>query len=337
MKYLAYLSIFCFLALAACTENPVGTGGSNNTPPVLRDTSSVALTELVAFSYKGFEGGLYPGRSNAMPAQHALIGVLRGRAVQAVDANGNPNSNGKYVLLSLGMSNASNEFCGVGKTVGCDATTFIPAAAADPAVNHTRLVIVNGAQGGEDAVNWDNPADATYDRARALLGQLGVTEKQVEVVWLKQANATPTTSLPAQDADAYRLERFLGDILRALKVRYPNVKQVFLSSRTYGGYATSQLNPEPYAYESGFAVKWLIQSQIDQANSGQTADPRAGDLNYDGPSPWIAWGPYLWANGMTARSDGLVWTRSDFVADGTHPSPSGAPKIAAALLNTVSA
>jgi hypothetical protein len=131
------------------------------------------------------------------------------------------------------------------------------------------------------------------------------------------------------------LESNLGAIVRALKVRYPNLQQVFLSSRTYGGYATTQLNPEPYAYESGFSVKWLIQAQIEQMrNGGHIVDARAGDLNYNSVAPWIGWGPYLWADGTNARSDGLTWERADFVNDGTHPAPeSGVKKVGTLLLN----
>ena len=35
---------------------------------------------------------------------------------------------------------------------------------------------------------------------------------------------------------------------------------VYLSSRIYGGWAKVRLNPEPYAYESNFAVKWLARA-----------------------------------------------------------------------------
>src|SRR6185436_5909168 len=133
------------------------------------------------------------------------------------------------------------------------------------------------------------------------------------------------------NADAYRLEQNFGNVMRALAVRYPNLKEVFVSSRTYGGYATTQLNPEPYAYEGGFAVKWLIEAQITQASGGDV-DTQSGDLDYeDGTAPWLAWGPYLWAAGTDVRSDGLSWDRSDFGPDGTHPERSGQEKVGAML------
>ena len=150
------------------------------------------------------------------------------------------------------------------------------------------------------------------------------------MIWLKQADAGPTSSLPSSQADAYTLESRLGNILRAIKVRYPNIGQVFLSSRIYAGYASTTLNPEPYAYESGFSVKWLVQAQM--ATQGTPPDHVAGDLNYTTVAPWIAWAAYLWADGTIPRSDGLTWVCSDFQTDGTHPSTSGDHKVGAMLL-----
>ena len=92
------------------------------------------------------------------------------------------------------------------------------------------------------------------------------------------------------------------------------------------------LNPEPYAYESGFAVKWLIEAQIRQMQGGPI-DELAGDLNYDTVAPWLAWGPYLWANGLQLRSDGLSWKPDDFIFAGPHPSRSGAHKVGTLLLS----
>ncbi len=120
-------------------------------------------------------------------------------------------------------------------------------------------------------------------------------------------------------------------ILNGLKERFPNLRIAYLSSRIYAGYAKSTLNPEPYAYESAFVVRWLIQDQINGEPS----------LNYDadkGPvkSPLLLWGPYLWADGEKGRKiDGLVWKPEDLAGDGTHPSDSGRRKVAERLLDFV--
>jgi hypothetical protein len=234
------------------------------------------------------------------------------------------------------MSNTTQEFCSDGGLPNsCQSTSFVAQAAADATVNHTSLVLVNGAYGGRTANQWTSPASVEYDRVRdSWLKPLGLSEKQVQVAWVKEANAGPTRSLPDSSADAYVLEQYLGGIARALKTRYPNIRQVFFSSRIYAGYATSTLNPEPYAYENGFSVKWVVQSQIDQM-SGGAADARAGNLRYDGGlAPWIAWGPYLWAAGAHARSDGLTWVAADFnPADYTHPATAARQKVGAMLLD----
>ena len=95
------------------------------------------------------------------------------------------------------------------------------------------------------------------------------------------------------------------------------MKIVYLSSRIYGGYATTSLNPEPYAYEGGFAMKHVIADQI------------AGKVEL----PWLAWGPYLWTDGLKGRKqDDVVWKREDVGQDGTHPSNTGREKVARMLL-----
>ncbi|HWE42948.1 MAG TPA: hypothetical protein VG432_10600 [Gemmatimonadaceae bacterium] len=318
--------------LVAC-----GPGGSTAPrTPAPADTAKVPLNDLGAATYLGFQGGLYPQGSNAIPAAHLDAGLAAAASVQPLDSSGAPSSSGRYVLLSIGMSNTTQEFCSAAGTLGsCDSWSFMGQAAADPAVNHATLAIVNGARGGQAAPSWVSPSSAEYDRIRDnQLAPQGLSEKQVQVVWLKVANAQPKVSLPRSDADAYILETQIGQIARALRARYANLRQVFITSRIWAGYATTTLNPEPYAYEEGFSAKWAIEAQLRQASSG-TIDARAGDLRYgaNGVAPWLAWGPYPWAAGMTPRSDGLTWAPGDFVSDGTHPSRSGREKVATMLLD----
>ncbi|HEY5491531.1 MAG TPA: hypothetical protein VIK25_10120, partial [Gemmatimonadaceae bacterium] len=247
-------------------------------------------------------------------------------------AAGQADVSGKIVLLSVGMSNTTQEFCGGGPTA-CQSISFVGQALADPDVDRSHLVIVDGAQGGKVIVDWDNTTDATYTTVRdTRLAAFGVTEAQVQAVWLKQATPGPTTPLPATNADAYTEVSGLGTLVRTLKLRYPNLQIVFLSSRIYAGYAQpGTLNPEPFAYETGLAVKWLIEAQITQGQSGPP-DARAGDLRAGIVAPWLAWGPYLWANGATPRADGLVWLPEDFQSDFTHPNTSARQKVGAMLL-----
>ncbi len=287
--------------------------------------SGVPLTDQHAL----YESG------NAPPADHLANGMAAAARVVPRDRSGKPSPSGRIVMLSLGMSNTTQEYCSAANPAPCDSWSFVGQALADPAVNHSTLVLVNGAAGGQDAKTWDSPSSANFDRVRDQdLAPQGLSEAQVQVAWVKQADASPTKALPDPNADAYQLEIYLGNIVRAMRARYPNLQIVYLSSRIYAGYATSSLNPEPYAFESGLAVKWLIQAQVDQMRvPGLVVESRAGVLKEPEAAPWIAWGPYLWANGMQPRSDGLTWAKSDFASDGTHPATAARQKVGRMLLD----
>ncbi len=281
------------------------------------------LNDLGGGGYKGFTGGLYFGGANAPPAMHAAAGVARAtQQVRPRDAVGNVNTNsGKIVLLSIGMSNTTQEWASKGPGA------FKLIADADVTRN-PRVLIVDGAQGGQDAPKWTNAAAATWTTAFARLTSAGATPAQVQAIWIKQAIAAPS-ALGAFPAHALVLKSNLADILRVAKQQFPNLQLAFVSSRTRA-YVTNAagLNPEPFAYESGFSVKWLIEDQIAGAN-GLNFDPANGPV----VAPWIAWGPYLWADGLVPRSDGLTWQCSDLESDFTHPSTNGTAKVGAQLLN----
>jgi Leucine-rich repeat (LRR) protein len=291
----------------------------------------IPLIDLGGDTYHGNAGGLYGDGANTPPSGHLTEGLARANALQALDTSGNPSGGGRIVMVSIGMSNTTQEFCSRSGDEPCNAWTFMGQAAADGEVESTTLRIVNGALGGQVATSWDQSTDSNYDRVAGILTGFGLSEAQVQVAWVKQANPGPTVSLRDAGADAYVLEASLGDIVRALRTRYRNLQMVFFSSRIYAGYATTPLNPEPYAYESAFSVQFAIRAQIDQ-EAGGGVDSEAGDLAY-ATTPWLGWGPYLWANGPTASSTGIAWAPGDFAGDGTHPARSGQQKVGTALLD----
>jgi hypothetical protein len=260
------------------------------------------LNDLAGGAYQGYEAGLYLGGTNDPPLDYRWMGWAHCNAVQPLDQNGQPNTNGRIVLLSIGMSNTTQEF-----------STFKSMADADPEKN-PQLTIVDGAQGGQDAQIIRNPNAQFWTVVDQRLAASGVNPAQVQTAWLKQAIGGENRLFPA---DALGLRDALRDIVDIMQTRYPNIRIIYFGSRIYAGYATTTLNPEPYAFQSGFAVKWLIDEHINSSGNGA----------------WLAWGPYLWADGLVPRSDGLTWLCSDFQNDGTHPSTAGRQKVAGLLLN----
>lgn len=283
------------------------------------DTSNFkSLPRLAKEEYRGFQGGLYAEGKNERPATHERIGLAFARQVQPRDAGGKPDPAGKIVLLSVGMSNTSQVF-----------STFKRIADADPDKS-SMLIVVDGAQGGMTASRIrdanDNGSGARYwSTVDQRLEANGVSRAQVQVAWIKQADAGPSQGFPGY---ARTLQGELRQIVQLMHGRFTNLKLVYLSSRTYAGYASTRLNPEPYAYESGFSVKWLIEEQL-KGDAELNFDPKRGAVR----APWLSWGPYLWANGRVKNADGLSYEESDFGRDGTHPSAQGQRKVALALLN----
>ena len=174
--------------------------------------------------YHGYRGGLYPGGLNRPPKAYMKKGGAAARRVHPID--------GKIVLLSVGMSNASAEF-----------SAFKRSSDHDPQINSS-VVVVDGAQDGYDATRlvahpgyWDN--------VDARLANAGVSADQVQAMWLKEAIAGESRRFPR---DARALQRALRTIIRTARLRYPNLQLIYVSSRTYGGYAITHFTENPSSY-----------------------------------------------------------------------------------------
>ena len=266
-----------------------------------------------------WQGGLYPNGSNYLPSAHKSAGIQMASQVQYLDAKGNPDAvTGKIVWLSIGMSNGTQE-----------TQQFIPIANAF-AQKNPKLTLVDGAQGGQTAGIITTSSNSNYltfwNTVNTRLSNSGVTANQVQVIWVKEADVAGGAPIKNYyDSLVVRFKRITHEI----KTRFPNVRLCYLASRISARYATSTLNPEPYSYYTGWAIKKVIEDQIN-------GDPQ---LAYSGPnakSPWLSWGIYMWTDGSTPQitNPNIFWNCStDFQNDGTHPSTTGAKKVGNLLLS----
>ena len=236
--------------------------------------------------------------------------------MRALSPNGVPSRSGRIVVLSVGMSNAYLEF---GSFMRSAATHLVGSGqhlVGGTLTSRPRVELVNGATPTLDAPKIIANEASYLAILHTDLAAAGVTSDQVQAVWLYEAIGNEKQPFPA---DSQTLQRDLGTIIALLTAHLPNLHLVYVSSREYAGYAVTPLNPEPYAYESGFAVKWTV--------AGRMAHPKR--------RPWVAWGPYTWADGTQPdpQSNGLTWSCSDFETDGTHPSAQGSQKVGDMLLH----
>jgi hypothetical protein len=257
-------------------------------------TGLVPLTDMGKRRYHGQRGGLYPNGANQPPRGYLTQGLAAAKRVRPIK--------GRIVALSIGMSSTTQEF-----------QAFIRSATGDAEINPA-VKLVDGAVGGWDARRIAKSPAGYWRAVDRRLAAAGSSRKEVQAVWLKVAISGEDRQFPL-DANALRTN--LRTIARTMARRYPSLRLVYVSSRIYGGYAVTALNPEPAAYDSAYAVRGLVQDRM----QGKKVK-----------GPWIGWGPYLWADGLKPRADGLTWACDEFRKDGTHPSATGAAKVARLLL-----
>jgi len=282
-----------------------GGGGEGKTSVGLKPLTEMSATD----KYKDQDGGLYGDGKNEPSGDHLAAARKETAKIEPLDTDGKPARDGKIALVSISMSNATQEF------------SMFKQIADKDASKSPLLTIVDCAQGGQAMAQWVDPKAKAWVEADRRLETARISPKQVQVVWIKLANISPKGELTVHGA---KLQKDTEAVIQNAKARFPNLRIAYLGSRIYAGYATTQLSPEPYAYESAFVVRWLVQDQI----KGKK------ELSYtDGKAPLLLWGPYFWADGTTPRkSDKLIWERKDLANDGTHPSQRGREKVADMLL-----
>jgi arylsulfatase A-like enzyme len=305
----------------------------------LTSTGKTALTDMAPGAFykdPAFVGGLYPNLSNKAPDAHWQAALAAAQWIRPLSSTGaHDPTNGRIGIISVGVSNTSQEFAVPPKPNAAPpeprlpiidrAHTFLEREKVDPAKS-ARVVMTNGAQGGSDIEDWAHdlsdptvPNPDPYGAWAQLDSRIaadGMTSQQVQVAWVKHSHSNPQNYalFPTSDGSdhIFFFQKELEQLARNLKYKYPNIKVIFVSSRTraykdltVAGHGSR----EPFSYEHAFSVRRLIEQQIHYgAQPGSplyygNPDPAVND----GVAPVIVWGPYLWVDGMQTRSDGEQW------------------------------
>jgi len=201
-------------------------------------------------------------------------------------------------IASLGMSNADREW-----------EAFMDAVVNQPDVAES-IRFANGAIGGTPMAVWADPEAPQWTTTVDFIAADGLAADEVQVLWMKMGSQLG--QLNGDFDERVEQERtWLNTVIANAADVFPNLKRIYMSSRIYAGYADSPNHAEPLTgYDNGFSVKATVADSI----AGTTA-------------VWTAWGPYLWADGLNPRSDGLIWECADFQVDGVHPSNQGKDKV----------
>lgn len=217
--------------------------------------------------------------------------------------------NGKIVFVAIDASSMATE-----------ADLFAQYVANGKALGEVNpeVVFINLAQPAKDINDWtyNNRPQFTnvWNTVSNKLGAAGFTYNDVQVAWIKFED------LDDHGTDSGRIDRVFWkyvDLLHLLKAKFPNLKKVYLSGRSFMP-TTDPKFGEPLPGLNQLIVKKVVQEQI-------AGNP---ELNFkNGTAPWISDIVLLYTDGYNVRADGYFRTLDSYKTDGIHPSEIGAEQV----------
>ncbi len=317
-RLLPLFSLLVVMSLAcSLLPFPAGGGSGGGGTPVETATSPLWATNSPVPTEAAVEPTVSGADSQVPIPLDAGTGTYKGLPLGLQD-NGAPTVtpvDGVIGVVCIGMSNAFQE---------CE--DFIAKLGGEFAGQvNPQVKVVNCAVPGRAIEFWNNPEyDKLWEKClRQKVPQAGLRAEQIRVVWHKAADMFTTEEsgeafppYPDPNSDYFHFYENLTTFAARLHEKMPSVQAVYVTSRSYGGFADKASRGEPHSYEEGLALnEWLKEHpQVDGV--------------------WYGWGAYIWApdcaSGVTNGS-GVCYERGDYQGDGIHPAQGARDKVSRML------
>ena len=256
------------------------------------------------------ETGLYPGGGNEMPDAHRQAGLKLAATIQPLDASGKPDGeSGKVVALVLGHSNAHDYFSTLQRHFQRHAGQL-----------RKGFELLDAAGGGQQLPEIRPLKGPVWNKAAQLLARPGYSPRQVQVLFLHttyhgahNGGKRPPGPFPQT---MQKMRQDLAAVLEHCARIYPDLKIAYLTCdgfRHYTGF-------EPHVWQEAFAVKWLIQDQIQGKRGDSTlSQPDAGGGDGSTPSDTAASSP------ADERKSGISPSAGSSPSSPSSPSAGSSP------------
>jgi hypothetical protein len=264
----------------------------------------IPLIDLGTGTFGDSVGGLYPDGENAPAGIYADDLYSTSQQIVPLDTFGNPSNSAKAKITFLSM----------GGSTGGHNMKNLQAKTYGNSLCNKLVQVINGNTGTGDGSlnNIMDPNHKYWAHVSQTLKGTKSSYRQVQLLYLETDDTAKFISWPQRPT---LVKNDLEACMRIMKIKFPNLKIIYVLGRTktFGNNATWNKEPSPYYF--GWGCKWAIQDQI----KGVPGTEYKGD---SAVAPMISWGFYQWADSLPRQTDGFSWQVSE-TADGLHANTAG--------------
>lgn len=305
MKIVKISVVIAFLFITCTKENNVSQYQSSNNVSYavnINSDTAIPLDDLGKGKFRDSVGGLYPNGENSPSGTYAFDLIRAAKNIIPLDTFGVASSKGKIAFISIG-----------GSTGGHNMKDLISKTNGNPETNPD-LKLFTCDNGKTDASLKDiiDTTSSYWQHVTGVIIASKSSNRQIQVIYLETDDTSKLVNWPLRPN---MVKNDLEGCLRIFKIKFPNIKIVYVLGRTKTFGVKATWNKEPCPYYFGWSCKWAIQDQIN-------GTPGTKYKGKNAVAPLLAWGFYQWADSLPRQTDQFYWRYSE-TADGLHANAAG--------------